>query len=107
MSTTRVLSADTASGSGEARVAPKLHVVTFGCQMNKYDSLLAEGRFRREGWALTSSMEEADLVLFNTCSVREHAEDRTWSWVGELKSVKQRRPELVVMTFRKLRCLIM
>jgi tRNA-2-methylthio-N6-dimethylallyladenosine synthase len=96
MSTTRVLSADTAPGLGEARVAPKLHVVTFGCQMNKYDSLLAEGRFRREGWALTSSMEEADLVLFNTCSVREHAEDRTWSWVGELKSVKQRRPDLVV-----------
>jgi len=96
MSTTRVLSADTAPASGEARGVPKLHVVTFGCQMNKYDSLLAEGRFRREGWALTSSMEEADLVLFNTCSVREHAEDRTWSWVGELKSVKQRRPELVV-----------
>lgn len=96
MSTTRVLSTDSAPASGEARVAPKLHVVTFGCQMNKYDSLLAEGRFRREGWALTSSMEEADLVLFNTCSVREHAEDRTWSWVGELKSVKQRRPELVV-----------
>jgi tRNA-2-methylthio-N6-dimethylallyladenosine synthase len=96
MSTTRVLSADSAPASGEARSVPKLHVVTFGCQMNKYDSLLAEGRFRREGWALTSSMEEADLVIFNTCSVREHAEDRTWSWVGELKSAKQRRPELVV-----------
>ena len=96
MSLSRFLSADSAPVSGEARAVPKLHVVTFGCQMNKYDSLLAEGRFRREGWALTSSMEEADLVLFNTCSVREHAEDRTWSWVGELKAAKQRRPELVV-----------
>ena len=76
--------------------APKLHVVTFGCQMNKYDSLLAEGRFRKAGYALTENMDEADVVLFNTCSVREHAEERTMSWVGELKRAKSARPELVI-----------
>jgi tRNA-2-methylthio-N6-dimethylallyladenosine synthase len=79
-----------ASGGG------KLHVVTFGCQMNKYDSELVEGRFRGRGWSTTSEPGEADLVLFNTCSVREHAEERVWSWLGELKRARESRPELVV-----------
>ncbi len=76
--------------------APALHVVTFGCQMNKYDSLLVEGRFLAQGYRLTESLEEADVVLFNTCSVREHAEERAYSWVGSLKAAKERRPELVL-----------
>jgi tRNA-2-methylthio-N6-dimethylallyladenosine synthase len=75
---------------------PKVHVVTFGCQMNKYDSLLAEGRFKRRGYTTTESIDEADVVLFNTCSVREHAEERTYSWLGELKRVKALRPDLVI-----------
>jgi tRNA-2-methylthio-N6-dimethylallyladenosine synthase len=78
------------------RAAPRVHVVTFGCQMNKYDSLAVEGRFRRRGYATTESIDEADVVLFNTCSVREHAEERVFSWVGELKTIKARRPDLVV-----------
>ena len=76
--------------------APLLHVVTFGCQMNKYDSLAVEGRFRKSGYATTESIDEADVVLFNTCSVREHAEERVFSWVGELKRAKRERPGLVV-----------
>ncbi len=88
----------TRSDSGAATLAgaPKLHVVTFGCQMNKYDSELVEGRFRRRGYATTDSMHDADVLLFNTCSVRDHAEERTWSWVGELKRAKERRPDLVI-----------
>jgi tRNA-2-methylthio-N6-dimethylallyladenosine synthase len=74
----------------------KVHVVTFGCQMNKYDSLLAEGRFRRAGWEVAGTIEEADVVVFNTCSVRDHAEERAWSWIGELKRAKTRRPDLVI-----------
>jgi len=80
----------------DAAAAKKLHVVTFGCQMNKYDSELVEGRFRKSGYVTTDRMDEADVILFNTCSVRDHAEERTWSWVGELKQAKQARPELVV-----------
>jgi tRNA-2-methylthio-N6-dimethylallyladenosine synthase len=76
--------------------APKVHVVTFGCQMNKYDSLLVEGRFRSKGYRVTPAMDEADVVLFNTCSVREHAEERTYSWLGELKRAKSQRPDLVI-----------
>lgn len=94
MSTTRHQSQ--ASAEAAAPDAPKLHVVTFGCQMNKYDSELVEGRFKREGYVTTPAMDEADVVLFNTCSVRDHAEERTWSWVGELKRVKEQRPDLVV-----------
>lgn len=93
MSITRVQSK--ARGEAEAG-APKLHVVTFGCQMNKYDSLLVEGRFAKHGWGTTEKIDEADAVLFNTCSVREHAEERVHSWVGELKREKQRRPDLVI-----------
>jgi len=93
MTTTRFQSQDQATPTAGA---PKVHVVTFGCQMNKYDSLLAEGRFRSRGYATTGSMEEADVVLFNTCSVREHAEERTYSWLGEIRREKERRPELVI-----------
>ncbi len=86
--------------AGEPRAAspaqPAVHVVTFGCQMNKYDSLLVEGRFAAEGYRLTERPEDADVLLFNTCSVRDHAEERVWSWLGALKQAKERRPELVV-----------
>jgi tRNA-2-methylthio-N6-dimethylallyladenosine synthase len=76
--------------------APRVHVVTFGCQMNKYDSLLAEGRFRRRGYVTTESPHDADVILFNTCSVRDHAEERVYSWLGEIKHAKAARPELVI-----------
>ncbi|MEZ6005708.1 MAG: tRNA (N6-isopentenyl adenosine(37)-C2)-methylthiotransferase MiaB [Planctomycetota bacterium] len=91
MSITRHQSKNSGDDSG-----PKLHVVTFGCQMNKYDSSLVEGRFARSGYQTTDVAEDADVLLFNTCSVRDHAEERTWSWIGELKRLKERRPELVV-----------
>jgi tRNA-2-methylthio-N6-dimethylallyladenosine synthase len=81
---------------GHARATPTVHVVTFGCQMNKYDSLLVEGRFRAHGYRLTEEMGAADVILFNTCAVREHAEERVFSWLGELRAAKARRPELVV-----------
>ena len=80
----------------DAPESPSVHVVTFGCQMNKYDSLLVEGRFRTRGYRLTDDMAAADVILFNTCAVREHAEERVFSWLGELKAAKARRPELVV-----------
>lgn len=91
MTLTRFQSAPSRDSDG-----PKVHVVTFGCQMNKYDSLLVEGRFKKSGYSTTDDVSEADVVLFNTCSVRDHAEERTWSWVGELKRVKRERPDLVI-----------
>jgi tRNA-2-methylthio-N6-dimethylallyladenosine synthase len=96
MSTTRVQSRSASPDQPSAGVERRVHVVTFGCQMNKYDSLLVEGRFLRSGWSTTDRIEDADVVLFNTCSVRDHAEERTFSWLGELKQAKERRPDLVV-----------
>ena len=84
------------AGTAPVEAGKRVHVVTFGCQMNKYDSLLAEGRFRRAGWEVAGTIEEADVVLFNTCSVRDHAEERAYSWIGELKRVKAKRPDLVI-----------
>ncbi len=69
---------------------------TFGCQMNKLDSELVAGILEAEGFEQVSAPERADIVLFNTCSVREHAEDRFFSNLGEFRRAKQRRPELVI-----------
>jgi tRNA-2-methylthio-N6-dimethylallyladenosine synthase len=75
---------------------PKLHLVTFGCQMNKYDSELVAGKFRAEGFGTTEDPAEADVVAVNTCSVRGGAEDRVYGRLGELKRLKRRNPRLVV-----------
>lgn len=69
---------------------------TFGCQMNILDSQLVEGQLRARGMAAVSDWREADLILFNTCSVRQHAEDKVLSRLGELKLHKRRRPETVI-----------
>ena len=54
----------------------KLFIETVGCQMNMLDSELVVGALRKEGYELTSDIREADTILFNTCSVREHAEHK-------------------------------
>ena len=52
---------------------PKLHLVTYGCQMNEYDSERVAGLLKDEGYELTDSPDEADLILVNTCAIREKA----------------------------------
>ncbi len=74
----------------------RIWIETFGCQMNQLDSELILGRMRKEGYELTGEAERADVLLFNTCSVREHAEERAMSNAGSLKHLKRRRPEVVV-----------
>ena len=69
---------------------------TFGCQMNKLDSELIESRLRAAGYAPAPSEGQADVVLFNTCSVREHAEDRVWGRLGSLKARKRVDQDLVI-----------
>ena len=55
---------------------PKVFIRTFGCQMNKYDSGVMAECLRKDGYALAENEEDADVILLNTCSVREHAESR-------------------------------
>lgn len=74
----------------------KVYIESFGCQMNKLDSELVLGRLSREGYDLTENRAEADLILLNTCSVREHAEERVYSRAGSLKTLKKRNPRLII-----------
>jgi tRNA-2-methylthio-N6-dimethylallyladenosine synthase len=69
---------------------------TFGCQMNVHDSLRMEGVLRGAGGVSVETPDEADLVVFNTCSVREKAEQKLRSEVGKLAAVKRTRPGLIV-----------
>ena len=73
-----------------------LYLETFGCQMNVLDSELVLGQLVGQGFALTLDRDSADVVLYNTCSVREHAEQKVWSRLGELRPIKARRPEMVI-----------
>src|SRR5262245_49368527 len=74
----------------------KLFIETVGCQMNVLDSELVVAALRKSGYELTGDPKEADTVLFNTCSVREHAEQKIYSAVGRLKYSKRRRPRQVI-----------
>ncbi len=74
----------------------KLYIETVGCQMNELDSELVVAALRREGYELTADVQEADTVLFNTCSVREHAEHKIYSQLGRLRHSKKRRPKQVI-----------
>lgn len=73
-----------------------VHIKNFGCQMNKLDTALVSSALRDAGYDLTSSVKDANVVLINTCSVREHAEQRVLSHLGHLKHVKESRPGIVV-----------
>src|SRR5881296_1748180 len=74
----------------------KLHLITYGCQMNEYDSERVAGLLREHRWELTADETEADLILVNTCAIREKAEDKVFSKLGELRLLKTRKPELVI-----------
>src|SRR5213596_2613696 len=74
----------------------KLHVITYGCQMNEYDSERVAGLLREHRYELTDSEGEADLILVNTCAIREKAEDKVFSKLGELRLLKAQKPELVI-----------
>src|SRR5213083_448819 len=74
----------------------KLHVITYGCQMNEYDSERVAGLLREHRYELTDSESDADLILVNTCAIREKAEDKVFSKLGELGKLKVRRPDVMV-----------
>ncbi len=74
----------------------KLYIETVGCQMNMLDSELVVASLRKEGYELTSQTADADAILFNTCSVREHAEEKIYSALGRLKDAKRDKPERVI-----------
>ena len=77
-------------------MAKRACLVTFGCQMNVLDSELVRGLLEEAGCKMTDGTSDADLILFNTCSVRKHAEDRVYGRLGMLKRLKQKRPNVII-----------
>ncbi|MFD2113640.1 tRNA (N6-isopentenyl adenosine(37)-C2)-methylthiotransferase MiaB [Thiorhodococcus fuscus] len=76
---------------------PKLYIQTFGCQMNEYDSArIADALRESMGLELTETPEEADVLLLNTCSVREKAQEKVFSQLGRWRPWKVARPDLVI-----------
>jgi tRNA-2-methylthio-N6-dimethylallyladenosine synthase len=76
--------------------AKKLYIETVGCQMNMLDSELVVASLRKEGYELVGTAKEADTILFNTCSVRQHAEDKIYSALGRLKNAKTHHPGKII-----------
>ena len=76
--------------------SPLCYVRTYGCQQNVADSERMKGMLADMGFAFTETPDNADLILFNTCAVREHAEDRVFGNVGALKNIKRRRPHTLI-----------
>jgi tRNA-2-methylthio-N6-dimethylallyladenosine synthase len=75
---------------------PMALVHTYGCQQNVADGEKIKGLLSEMGFSFTDKEEEADLILYNTCAVREHAENRVFGNVGALKNVKRRNPSLII-----------
>jgi len=73
-----------------------LYIETVGCQMNVLDSEMVVASLRRHGYEIVGSVDRADTILFNTCSVRQHAEDKIYSALGQLRRHKQRHPEKII-----------
>ncbi len=77
-------------------MAKQLYIETVGCQMNMLDSELVVASLRKAGYELTDTPAKADTILFNTCSVRQHAEDKIYSALGRLKHAKKHNPNKII-----------
>lgn len=75
---------------------PKAYVHSFGCQLNVSDGEKIKGILKELGFSFTDSYEAADLILFNTCAVRESAEDRVYGILGSIKQYKSKNPNLII-----------
>lgn len=76
---------------------PLAYVHTYGCQQNVSDGEKIKGMLSKMGYDFTNDEHKADLILFNTCAVREHAEDRVFGNVGALKHIKKSRPSVMIV----------
>ena len=75
---------------------PLAYVHSYGCQQNVNDGERIKGVLTDIGYGLCDKPDDADLILFNTCAVREHAEQRVFGNVGALKALKEKKPQLLI-----------
>ena len=74
----------------------RLYIETVGCQMNVLDSEMIVASLRKRGYEVVTDVQDADAILFNTCSVREHAEEKVYSSLGKLKHLKRKHPQKII-----------
>jgi tRNA-2-methylthio-N6-dimethylallyladenosine synthase len=72
-----------------------VHIETFGCQMNEYDTELVRSLLKADGFGFTEDRNQADVILLNTCAIRENAHNKVYGHLADLKGIKQRRPLVV------------
>ena len=90
---------EVATGAGDAQQVPRerrFHLEVFGCQMNKLDGEMLLAELLEAGYLPTETVRDAGVILFNTCAVREHAENRVFSKVGALAAIKRRNPDTII-----------
>src|SRR5438105_4809376 len=75
---------------------PKVYIKTYGCQMNERDSEQVAEQFRQKGYVLTQDEADADVILLNTCSVRDQAEQKAIGKMGYMRKHKQKNPKVVL-----------
>ncbi len=80
----------------DPRMSETFHIITYGCQMNKCDSEVLASILVEQGYQRTENLQDADIVLLNTCSVRDTAERKVIGRLGRLKHLKQERPEMIL-----------
>jgi len=86
------------SGAPGGGASPQrtFHIQTFGCQMNEHDSERLAGALVADGLVATDDLESADVVVFNTCCIRENADNKFYGHLGNLKALRERRPEMQI-----------
>ena len=77
-------------------MAKKLYIETYGCQMNVADSEVVAAILKAEGYEYTRERDEADIILLNTCSIRDNAEQRIWAKLDGIQQLKHQRAGLLV-----------
>ena len=75
-------------------IGRKFYIRTYGCQMNEHDTEVMAGIFMTLGYESTENIEEADVVLLNTCAIRENAENKVFGELGFLLKYKRKNPEM-------------
>jgi tRNA-2-methylthio-N6-dimethylallyladenosine synthase len=88
------------TGAPDAEMAPvvarRFYIRTFGCQMNEHDSERIAGALAADGLEATDDLDDADVVVLNTCCIRENADNKLYGHLGHLRSLRDRRPELQI-----------
>src|SRR5690606_22421321 len=88
--------ADPSATIGAGMAGMKAYIETYGCQMNISDTELMRGNLAEHGYGEATSPDEADVILVNTCAVRDHAEQRVLGRVGQLQQYREVRPGVVI-----------